>query len=171
MLCGESEESLKEGREVAAVVTFAGSHDVLVRLPDFGDAEGVLTRVARDDHHGQPRDHFVRDQPIRVRWAAQDPPCVHRMYLCTSIRSQQCLSSQSLSDSRGLLSITRRAPEQAVAMPVLKRQVCCWSTDRALPVWHLCLVYLGRAKGCPACDKAISKPIAEPLVILLFTVI
>ena len=74
MLCGESEGSLKEGREVAAVVTFAGSHDVLVRLPDFGDAEGVITRVARDDNQGQPRDHFVRDQPIRVRWAAQDPP-------------------------------------------------------------------------------------------------
>ena len=73
MLCGESEDSLKEGREVAAVVTFAGSHDVLVRLPDFGDAEGVITRVARDDNQGQPRDHFVRDQPIRVRWAAQDP--------------------------------------------------------------------------------------------------
>ena len=76
MLCGESEDSLKEGREVAAVVTFAGSHDVLVRLPDFGDAEGVITRVARDDNQGQPRDHFVRDQPIRVRWAAQDPLCI-----------------------------------------------------------------------------------------------
>ena len=73
MLCGESEDSLKEGREVAAVVTFAGSHDVLVRLPDFGDAEGVITRVARDDNEGQARDHVVREQPFRVRWAAQDP--------------------------------------------------------------------------------------------------
>ena len=113
MLCGESEESLKEGREVAAVVTFAGSHDVLVRLPDFGDAEGVLTRVARDDHQGQPRDHFVRDQPIRVRWAAQDPSCMHRPSLCAPAGSQQrsvcppkafLVQEDSRSSRAGLLS-------------------------------------------------------------------
>ena len=69
MLCGESSESLKEGREVSAVVTFAGSRDVLVRLPDFGDAEGVIPELAEDHAYpGQPRDRFVRDQPIRVRY-------------------------------------------------------------------------------------------------------
>ena len=68
MLCGESAETLKEGREVSAVVTFAGSRDVLVRLPDYGDAEGVLTEVASNwGNPGQPRDRFVRDQAIRVR--------------------------------------------------------------------------------------------------------
>ena len=68
MLCGESAETLKEGREVSAVVTFAGSRDVLVRLPDFGDVEGVITELAHDDgESGQPRDRFVRDQAIRVR--------------------------------------------------------------------------------------------------------
>ncbi len=68
MLCGESAETLKEGREVSAVVTFAGSRDVLVRLPDFGDAEGVISEVASEyGNPVQPRDRFVRDQAIRVR--------------------------------------------------------------------------------------------------------
>ena len=69
MLCGESAETLKEGREVSAVVTFAGSRDVLVRLPDFGNAEGVCTPPISDSgpQQEQPRDLFVRDQAIRVR--------------------------------------------------------------------------------------------------------
>lgn len=69
MLCGESAESLKEGREVTAIVTFAGSKDVLLRLPDFGDAEGVLSEPASDfgNQQGQPRDRYTRDQAIRVR--------------------------------------------------------------------------------------------------------
>ena len=72
MLCGESRETLKEGREVSAVVTFAGSRDVLVRLPDFGNAEGVCTPPVNNSgpHQEQPRDLFVRDQAIRVRCAA-----------------------------------------------------------------------------------------------------
>ena len=76
MLCGESAETLKEGREVSAVVTFAGSRDVLVRLPDFGDAEGVITEVASDyGNPVQPRDRFVRDQAIRVRWVSSESAC------------------------------------------------------------------------------------------------
>lgn len=72
MLCGESRETLKEGREVSAVVTFAGARDVLLRLPDFGNAEGVCTLSANDSgpQQEQPRDLFVRDQAIRVRCAA-----------------------------------------------------------------------------------------------------
>ena len=72
MLCGESRETLKEGREVSAVVTFAGARDVLLRLPDFGNAEGVCTPSANDFglQQEQPRDLFVRDQAIRVRSAA-----------------------------------------------------------------------------------------------------
>lgn len=75
MLCGESAETLKEGREVSAVVTFAGSRDVLVRLPDYGDAEGVLTEVASNwGNPVQPRNRFVRDQAVRVRWGSPHIP-------------------------------------------------------------------------------------------------
>jgi hypothetical protein len=96
LLTGETEETLRKGRPVSAVVTSVGREDARVKLPDFSYLDGVIRAedVSSAADTVAPCDRMQKGQTVSARSYA---PLSLR---CAAVWSQALLTRMACTGAR-----------------------------------------------------------------------